>query len=318
MATVYSLICFGGRTGKTVTLSIASPCVASLTNHGLRDGAGIVFSSSGSLPTGITAGVTYYAKSTGDSSFNLYDTSANAIAGGSTGRVNASGSQSGTHTVKSQKMLDLFSAYPGRWGSSGSERAYDGVASWIAARNSASDLDSEIGEIGESYSDYITSEQEFTIPSASTTLTTMLAGSRSSGFHGGNYPVVRTLTSGYEILMIAGNSTAIRLTRARCHVDGLIIRMTVPGSSVEVGGLAGMGSVKNCIHIGESWANYGLFSQSNYFTLERNIVSGGRAYGIWLYDWAVTTCSGNLVTGCSTGIYSGGAPQGYIYNFALS
>ena len=64
MATVYSLVCWGGRTGKTVTLSIASPCVVTSTNHGLRDGTGLVFSTTGALPTGITAGTTYYAKST--------------------------------------------------------------------------------------------------------------------------------------------------------------------------------------------------------------------------------------------------------------
>lgn len=51
MATVYSLICFGGRTGKTVTMTIANPCVVTLTNHGLRDGFGVVFSTSGASPT---------------------------------------------------------------------------------------------------------------------------------------------------------------------------------------------------------------------------------------------------------------------------
>ena len=80
MATVYSLVCWGGKDGKTVTMTIASPCVVSLANHGLRDGTGVVFSTTGALPTGVTAGVTYYAKSTASGTFNLYDTSAQAMA----------------------------------------------------------------------------------------------------------------------------------------------------------------------------------------------------------------------------------------------
>ena len=36
MADVYSLVCFGGLTGKAVTISNASPAVVSLSNHGLR------------------------------------------------------------------------------------------------------------------------------------------------------------------------------------------------------------------------------------------------------------------------------------------
>ena len=83
MATVYSLICFGGRTGKTVTISNGNPCVVTLTRHGLRDGTGVVLSTTGTLPAGVTAGVTYYSKSTAENTHNLYDTSANAIAGGS-------------------------------------------------------------------------------------------------------------------------------------------------------------------------------------------------------------------------------------------
>ena len=47
MATVNSLVCWGGRTGKTVTLTIASPCVVTSTNHGLRDGTGLVLAAEG-------------------------------------------------------------------------------------------------------------------------------------------------------------------------------------------------------------------------------------------------------------------------------
>ena len=96
MSTVYSLVCWGGRTGKTVTLTIASPCVVTSTSHGLHDGTGLRFKSNGdTLPTGLTAGVTYYAKSTAANTFNLYSDAA------LTTIINTSGSQSGTHILQS-------------------------------------------------------------------------------------------------------------------------------------------------------------------------------------------------------------------------
>lgn len=79
----------------TVTVTIASPAVVTWTGHGLAAGAAVVFTTSGALPTGITAGTTYYVISTGlaTDTFRI-----SATPGGSA--VNTSGSQSGTHTGK--------------------------------------------------------------------------------------------------------------------------------------------------------------------------------------------------------------------------
>lgn len=44
----------------TVTISNAAPAKITWANHGLQDGTPIVFTTSGSLPTGLTAGTTYY------------------------------------------------------------------------------------------------------------------------------------------------------------------------------------------------------------------------------------------------------------------
>lgn len=76
------------------TISIATPAVVTLTAHGLTVNDSIVFSTSGSLPTGITAGVTYYVISTGltANTFQISSTPAGAA-------VNTSGGQSGTHTL---------------------------------------------------------------------------------------------------------------------------------------------------------------------------------------------------------------------------
>lgn len=79
---------------STVTITIATPGVVSWTGHGLIAGSAVVFTTSGALPTGLTAGTTYYVISTGLGA-NSFQVS--ATAGGSA--VNTSGSQSGTHTA---------------------------------------------------------------------------------------------------------------------------------------------------------------------------------------------------------------------------
>jgi len=82
-----------------ITMTIDNPCVVSMTNHGLVTGSPIKFTTTGSLPTGITAGTTYYVRSVDANTFHLYDTSEHAITGGTTGRITTTGTQSGTHTA---------------------------------------------------------------------------------------------------------------------------------------------------------------------------------------------------------------------------
>ena len=77
----------------TATMTIASPCVVTYASHGLADGTGVSFSTTGALPTGVVAHKIYYSKSTGTDTFNLYTDS------GLVNRVNTSGTQSGTHTL---------------------------------------------------------------------------------------------------------------------------------------------------------------------------------------------------------------------------
>ncbi len=76
------------------TITIASPAVVTETAHGLIAGDSIKFSTTGALPTGVTAGVTYYVIGTGLTA-NTFQFS--ATFGGPA--VNTSGSQSGVHTL---------------------------------------------------------------------------------------------------------------------------------------------------------------------------------------------------------------------------
>ena len=93
-----------------VTINIANPCVITYTSFGLADGTGVVFTTTGALPTGLSLLTYYYTYSTGANTFNLYDTYAHAVAGGSTGRVVTSGSQSGTQTMWATRTTQTVTA----------------------------------------------------------------------------------------------------------------------------------------------------------------------------------------------------------------
>jgi hypothetical protein len=81
----------------TVTMTIATPGVVTHTAHGFVTGQPVVFTTTGALPTGITASTTYYVISVAGSTttYRVATSVANAIAGTA---INTTGSQSGTHT----------------------------------------------------------------------------------------------------------------------------------------------------------------------------------------------------------------------------
>jgi hypothetical protein len=76
--------------GGTATITIASPAVVTSTVL-YPAGAAVIFSTTGALPTGITAGTTYFAANNAGLTFQLVDTAGNI--------VNTSGTQSGTQTI---------------------------------------------------------------------------------------------------------------------------------------------------------------------------------------------------------------------------
>jgi hypothetical protein len=76
-----------GLDTTAVTISVASPAVVSWTGHGLIANMGIVFSGTGIIPTGITAGTTYYVSAT---ALNANDFQISATIGGAS--INTSGS----------------------------------------------------------------------------------------------------------------------------------------------------------------------------------------------------------------------------------
>lgn len=77
----------------TATITIASPGVITQNSHGLLGNQPVQFTTTGALPTGLTASTTYYVVGSSITT-NTYQVS--ATAGGAA--INTSGSQSGTHT----------------------------------------------------------------------------------------------------------------------------------------------------------------------------------------------------------------------------
>jgi len=81
-----------GFFGDAITMTIATPCVVTMTAHGLAADTPISFSTTGALPTGIVAGTTYYVKSPAANTFNV-----SATPGGAA--INTTGTQSGVHSI---------------------------------------------------------------------------------------------------------------------------------------------------------------------------------------------------------------------------
>lgn len=79
------------------TVTLATPGVFTLTAHGLNVGDQVYLTTTGALPTGLTANTLYYvATGTTANTFNLSTTRANAYAGT---KIATSTSQSGVHSL---------------------------------------------------------------------------------------------------------------------------------------------------------------------------------------------------------------------------
>jgi hypothetical protein len=93
-----SSVAFYDGISATVTMTIATPGVITWAVHPFEAGDAVKFTTTGALPTGLTAGTTYYVSTVGLglNSFSVAASRANALAGAST--IATSGSQSGVPT----------------------------------------------------------------------------------------------------------------------------------------------------------------------------------------------------------------------------
>ena len=86
---------------STVTISVASPGVMTWTAHGLAANTIVYLSTTGALPTGFTAGTTYYVRNPTANTFQL-----SASSGGAS--INTTGVQSGVHTARALTSVIAF------------------------------------------------------------------------------------------------------------------------------------------------------------------------------------------------------------------
>jgi len=89
--------------GGTVTLTIASPCVITLSTS-LTAGTEIKLATTGALPTGLTAGTSYYLT-------NVVGLTANLAASAGGTAINTSGSQSGVQSISSIETVPIIQNY---------------------------------------------------------------------------------------------------------------------------------------------------------------------------------------------------------------
>jgi hypothetical protein len=88
--------CINSYSTATVTVTIATPGVMTWTAHGLVSGQRIQLTTTGALPTGLTASTTYWVTVVNANTFNLSTSLANAQ---TATFIATSGSQSGVHTA---------------------------------------------------------------------------------------------------------------------------------------------------------------------------------------------------------------------------
>jgi len=102
--TTYNLSTTAG-VSQTATLPIASPGVVTVASAP-SNGSQVIFSTTGSLPTGVTAGTAYYVVNSASTTFQISTTS-----GGSS--INFTGSESGTHTVTAYTPVNTSGSQSG-------------------------------------------------------------------------------------------------------------------------------------------------------------------------------------------------------------
>ncbi len=264
MATVYSLVCWGGRTGKTATANASTDRIT-INYNGLRSGMRIALS--GTMPTGLVQGTLYYVKPFSIHEFELYSDA------GLTTRVLFSTAGSSL-VAKGAYFLNLSAPQLLRYGAVGAERAYSTISAALAGRAAASSLDQEVIEIGEGWDCYETVEIVGNLPAASTLLTTKVDGVWGGGFHNG------TPRTGF-VVVVFGTQEGISFNKYNHYCEGFSVKA----------GLAGTNQFLIVLNKELCGARKMIF--------EGNNVAGTN--GAWLYR-SLTTLEDCLSFNCGAGI----------------
>lgn len=306
MATVYSLVCWGGLTGNAVTASSTTDLLT-LTSHGLRNCFGAFFSS-GTLPTvsgtALALNTLYYTKPIAANTFELYYDQA------LTSKIDFT-SNGSSLILKSGYLLGLDLS---RWGGT---RVFGGVS--LANNNRSANAiptDDEVIEIADAFTDTVTSSPNLGSGfAASYTFETRVNGVRSAAFHNG------VPDSGYVWFSTATN--AFYTSQVNVTVDGLdFVRNNASGGtttsicSINYGGNV---FCNNIVRNTGTGLCHGILAAGTLSEVYNNIVIGIHPGATTVGGIAVhggARVYNNTVTKCGVGLigYSSGSSYGQTYN----
>jgi len=306
MATVYSLVVWGGLTGNSVTANSTTDLLT-LTNHGLRNGFAVFFSS-GTLPTvsgaALALNTLYYTKPIASNTFELYYDSA------LTSKIDFT-SNGASLIIKAGYLLGLDLS---RWGGA---RVFGGVS--LANSNRSTNglpTDDEVIEIADAFTETVAATAIIGSGFASSyTFETRVNGVRSAAFHNG------IPDSGYVWYSTA--SSAFYTSQINVTVDGLdFVRNSASGgATTSICSITYGGNVfcNNVVRNTGTGLCHGIYASGTLAEVYNNIVIGinlgaTTVAGIAVFGGA--RVYNNTVTKCGVGLigYSSGASYGQTYN----
>lgn len=325
MATVYSLVCFGGAAGLACTANATTNRITITTAGPVPNtGLAVQFTAS-TLPDGISASTPYYARYYDADEFSLYDTYAHAIDTGSTDGLVDIGPGTGTTVVVwGDYYLGLTATQKLRYGAVGSEKIYSGFKAWYDARVSAGwgEWDTEYCEIADGFIDRNSAMVTVAPTCLETIIHTKIDGVRSSAFHNG------AMASSY-VMRAIGYDYIIKISSMRVTVDGVDFEEISDQSSGAIKCDAKLSTIRNCIfratsfyssvgiRFNASYTSYGCDISNNIFYKCGNSSGGTVGAGISLgqYTNALSRIYNNLCVECGDGFFCNGvATEGVYYN----
>ena len=211
----------------------------------------------------------------------------------------------------------LTAAEKSRYGDVGSERVYGGVAAWHAARLSdgVDANDSEVCEIGDSFTETVTGVLSISLGCYSTKITTMINGIRSSAFHGG------IIGGGYVFYSASGlYAWMLNIYAHRVTIDGIEVRSgNNYAYGIRLNTSATYPKCSNLICSGNNTSTntYGFVQVSSPGSIVYNCIFFNVKIGLQLVDYSA---QGTIIYNCgafncsSYGFKAGANSYGFIYN----
>lgn len=306
MAVVYSLACWGGLLGKTVTPQNTTSRFR-VTDHGLRDGHKLWFNPASAIPPQLSYDIPYYSKRTdATNEFELYRDE--ALTDLATFQA-WTAVRLWTDFIVTPAHLAVYGVDITRYG----DRIYDGLRTALVARGAGAITDDEVIELGEAW-DEVGNQAILGTFGLSFTATNSINGVRTPAYHFGVPGAGHTWT--------CPSSNIFYLTQESVDFDGFDLRRnsTFGGTSSAVTSMAyGNCTIRNCIvqNIGTGACN-GIYVSGGSRAYNNLIigVSPGQTTvgGLAVFGGAVAY--NNTITKCGVGVigYSNGSSSANTYN----